>query len=89
MAKFTDAFTAPAIAAIVNENASNRIPYLGEGLFPRIQKSGLELKWFKQNLGLPVILKPSAFDANATIRSRQGLEVIDTEMAYFKEAMIV
>ncbi len=89
MPRFTDAFTAPAIAAIVNENASNRIPYLGEGLFPRIQKSGLTLKWFKQNLGLPVILKPSAFDANATIRSRQGLEVIDTEMAYFKEAMIV
>ena len=89
MARFTDAFTAPAIAAIVNENASNRIPYLGEGLFPRVQKSGLTLKWFKQNLGLPVILKPSAFDANATIRSRQGLEVIDTEMAYFKEAMIV
>lgn len=89
MARFTDAFTAPAIASIVNENASNRIPYLGEGLFPRVQKSGLTLKWFKQNLGLPVILKPSAFDANATIRSRQGLEVIDTEMAYFKEAMIV
>lgn len=89
MARFTDAFTAPAIASIVNENASNRIPYFGEGLFPRVQKSGLTLKWFKQNLGLPVILKPSAFDANATIRSRQGLEVIDTEMAYFKEAMIV
>lgn len=89
MAKFTDAFTAPAIAAIVEENASNRIPYLGEGLFPRIQKSGLNLRWFKQELGLPILLKPSAFDANATIRSRQGLEVIDTEMAYFKEAMIV
>lgn len=89
MAKFTDAFTAQAIAAIVNENPSNREPYLGEGLFPRIQKSGLNLRWFKQELGLPILLKPSAFDANATIRSRQGLEVIDTEMAYFKEAMIV
>lgn len=89
MAKFTDAFTAPAIAAIVNESASNRIPYLGEAFFPSVQKSGLSLKWFKSNLGLPVILKPSAFDANATIRSRQGLQVIDTEMAYFKEAMIV
>ena len=89
MARFTDAFTAPAIASIVNENASNRIAYLGEGLFPRIQKSGLNLRWFKQELGLPILLKPSAFDANATIRSRQGLEVIDTEMAYFKEAMIV
>lgn len=89
MAKFTDAFTAPAIAAIFNEAASNRIPYLGEGLFPRRQKSGLELKWIKSSKGLPVILKPSTFDTNATIRSRQGLEVIDTQMAYFKEAMIV
>jgi len=89
MAKFTEAFTAPAIAAIFNEVASNRIPYLGEGLFPRRQKSGLELKWIKSSKGLPVILKPSTFDANATIRSRQGLEVIDTHMAYFKEAMIV
>ena len=89
MGRFTEAFTAPAIAAVFNEVASNRIPYLGEGLFPRRQKSGLELKWIKSSKGLPVILKPSAFDANATIRSRQGLEVIDTEMAYFKEAMIV
>lgn len=89
MAKFTDAFTAPAIAAIYNEAASNRIPYLGAGLFPTRSKSGLELKWIKTSKGLPVMLKASAFDANAVIRSRQGLEVIDTEMAYFKEAMIV
>ena len=89
MAKFTDVFTAPAIAAIFSEVASNKIPYLGEGFFPTRQKSGLELKWIKSSKGLPVVLKPSAFDANAVIRSRQGLEVIDTEMAYFKEAMIV
>ena len=89
MAKFTDAFTAPAIAAIYTEAASNRIPYLGEGFFPTRFKSGLNLKWIKGSKGLPVILKPSAFDTNAVIRSRQGLEVIDTEMAYFKEAMIV
>ena len=89
MARFTDAFTAPAIAAIYTEVASNKIPYLGAGFFPTRQKSGLNLKWIKSSKGLPVVLKPSAFDANAVIRSRQGLEVIDTEMAYFKEAMIV
>ena len=44
MAKFTDVFTAPAIAAIFSEVASNKIPYLGEGFFPTRQKSGLELK---------------------------------------------
>lgn len=89
MGKFNDVFSSPVIAAVYNEAASNRIPYLGEGLFPAKQKSGLNLKWIKTSKGLPVSLAPSAFDVNTTIRSRQGMEVIDTEMAYFKEGMIV
>ena len=89
MGKFNDVFGSSVIAAVYNEVASNRIPYLGEGLFPAKQKSGLNLKWIKTSKGLPVSLAPSAFDVVATIRSRQGLEVIDTEMAYFKEAMLV
>jgi len=89
MGKFNDVFGSSIVAAVYNEVASNRIPYLGEGLFPAKQKSGLNLKWIKTSKGLPVSLAPSAFDAVATIRSRQGLEVIDTEMAYFKEAMLV
>jgi len=89
MAKLTDVFTSPAIAAVWTEAASNKQAYLGEGLFPSKQKSGLNLRWIKGSNGLPVILQPSAFDSVAPIRSRQGLEVIDTEMAYFKEAMIV
>ena len=89
MSRFNGVFTSPAIAAVYNEAASNRIAYLGEGLFPAQQKSGLNLKWIKSSKGLPVILQPSAFDVVAPIRSRQGLEVIDTEMAYFKEAMLV
>ena len=89
MAKLTEVFTSPAIAAVYNEVASNKLAYLGEGLFPAKQKSGLNLRWIKGSKGLPVMLMPSAFDSNAPIRSRQGLEIIDTEMAYFKEAMIV
>ena len=89
MAKLTDVFTSPAIAAVYNEVASNKLAYLGEGLFPARQKSGLNLRWIKGSKGLPVMLQPSAFDSNAPIRSRQGLDIIDTEMAYFKEAMIV
>ena len=34
MAKLTDVFTSPAIAAVYNEVASNKLAYLGEGLFP-------------------------------------------------------
>lgn len=89
MANFNDVFKSPAIAAVYKEAASNKIPYLGAGFFPAKQKSGLNLKWIKGSKGLPVSLAPSAFDVVAPIRSRQGLEVIDTEMAYFKEAMIV
>ena len=89
MGKFNEVFGSPIVAAVYNEAASNRIPYLGEGFFPAKQKSGLSLKWIKTSKGLPVSLAPSAFDVNAPIRSRQGLEIIDTEMAYFKEAMLV
>lgn len=89
MANFRDVFTSPAIATIYNESASNRIPYLGEGFFPAKQKSGLNLKWLTQTKGLPITLAPSAFDTVAPIRSREGFEVIESEMAYFKEAMLV
>lgn len=89
MANFRDVFTSPAIAAVYNEAASNRIAYLGEGLFPAKQKAGLNLKWLIQNKGLPITLAPSAFDTVAPIRSREGFEVIESEMAYFKEAYIV
>lgn len=89
MGKFNEVFSSPVVAAVYTEAASNRIPYLGEGLFPAKKKSGLELKWIKSSKGLPVSLAPSAFDVVAPIRSRQGFEIIDTEMAYFKEAMLV
>lgn len=89
MGRFNDVFTAPAIAAVWTEAGSNKIQYLGKGFFPVKQKSGLNLKWIKGSKGLPVSLMPSAFDSVAPIRSRQGLEVIDTEMAYFKEAMLI
>ena len=59
MSKFSDVFSSPVVAAVYNEAASNRIPYLGEGLFPAKQKSGLNLKWIKTTKGLPVSLAPS------------------------------
>lgn len=60
-------------------------PYLGEALFPRKQKAGLDLKWIKGNKGLPISLMPSAFDAQATYRDRIGVSAIETEMPFFRE----
>lgn len=81
--------TAKAIAFFHKNNPSNGIEYLGEGLFPTTQKAGLNLKWFVGSEGLPVSLKPSAFDTVSTIRSREGIKFSETEMAYFKESMLV
>lgn len=87
--KITDVYNSKAVAIVQNEVASNQIPYLGEGLFPTKKKMGLDLKWIKTSKGLPVSLAPSAFDTVSTIRSREGFKLEETEMAYFKESMLV
>ena len=78
-------FTPAAVAANWTETASNRIPYLGTGLFPARKKAGLDLSWLKGSRGLPVSLMPSAFDAKATFRDRIGLTKLETEMPFFRE----
>lgn len=84
-----DVFTSKAIAVAHEEAASNAIPFLGESFFPRAKKMGLDLKWIKTSSGLPVSLKPSAFDTKSTIRQRKGFATLESEMAYFKESMLV
>lgn len=84
-----DVYNAKAIALVQTEVASNRIPYLGEGLFPAKKKMGLDLKWIKTSKGLPVSLSPSNFDAVSTLRSREGFKMTETEMAFFRESMLV
>lgn len=82
-------YSAKAIASVVNEAASNKIPYLGEGFFPAKKKMGLDLKTILSAKGLPVALKPSAFDTVSTIRSREGVKITETQMAFFKESMLL
>lgn len=87
--KLSDVYSAQAIALTYTESASNKIPYLGAGLFPARKKMGLDLKWIKTSKGLPVTLKASAFDTVSTIRSREGIKIENTEMAFFKESMLM
>lgn len=81
--------SAKALSAFWNETVSNRIPYLGEGLFPAKKKMGLDLAWIKGYKGLPIALKPSAFDTKATVRDRIGVKKIETEMPFFRESMTI
>lgn len=84
-----DVFNARAIAMVHESVASNQLPYLGTGLFPPRKKMGLDLRWIKTAKGLPVSLSPSAFDTKSTIRSREGFEIAETQMAFFKESMLL
>lgn len=78
-----------SIALAATENASNNIPYLGLQFFPEEKRAGLDLKWVKTSSGLPVSLAPSNFDALPTIRARKGLKTEKTQMAFFREQMVV
>lgn len=88
----------PTIFDFVNANemvsywetlTKDRSPYLGETLFPAQKKLGLDLKWIKGSAGLPVVLKPSAFDAGAVPRPRIGFDRLTAEMPFFKESLYI
>ncbi len=87
--KLRDIFTAESIAANYTEAASNKIPYFGAGLFPAAKKQGLDLKWIKGYKGLPVSLAPSNFDSKSRFRDRVGVQLSETQMAFFRESMLV
>lgn len=78
-----------SIAQVATKDSSNQIPYLGLQWFPEAKKSGLDLKWIKTHKGLPVSLAPSNFDALPVLRARGGLKTEKTQMAFFREHIIV
>lgn len=67
----------------------DRPPFLGETLFPAQKKLGLDLKWIKGSSGLPVVLKPSAYDVGAIPRERIGFDRLSAEMPFFKESLYI
>lgn len=67
----------------------DREPYIGEELWPAQQKLGLDLKWIKGSKGQPVVLKVSAFDAQAVPRPRIGFERMYAQMPFFKESTYI
>ena len=89
MPKLSELFTAQIIAAYYTEAATNRVPYLGETLFPARKKNGLDLRWVKTHAGLPVSLNISSFDTKTEIRPREGFEILATSMPFFKEGMSI
>lgn len=85
----TDLFSAKKVAEVYTEAGSNKIEYLGKAFFSPKKKMGLDLSWIVGHKGLPVTLKASSFDTVSTIRTREGVSLTETQMAYFKESMII
>ena len=84
-----DLIKAPELTSYWEEHTQDMPPYLGEELFPADKKLGLKLDWIKGANGLPVVLKPSAFDVGAVPRPRIGFEKLSTQMPFFKESTYI
>lgn len=78
--------SATNLGMVWEETVVNRIPYAGERLFGTSKQYDLTLSMFKGSKGLPVALKPSTFDAKATLRPRIGISKLETEIPFFREA---
>lgn len=87
MKSIFDMITSQALASYYETVESNRIPFLGEVLFPADKKMGLKLEWIKGYDNLPIALMPSAFDTKPTLRDRGGVSSESTKMPFFREAM--
>lgn len=89
MPNIFDFVTAKEIGTYYQNNPNSSIPYLGATLFPPKKQFGLDISWIKGSSGLPVALMPSAFDTKATLRDRIGFSKVETEMPFFREAMLI
>lgn len=88
MLTIQDLISANAVAGYLNAQAeiNGTPPFLGEQLFPRRKKIGLELGWIKGYNRTPIALAPSGFDSKPTLRNRLGVTKINTQLPFFREA---
>ena len=82
-----DIVTPANISAYWDDTKANQSKYMGEMLFPHRKIAGLELNKIGGRAGLPVTLKASSFDTQATYRDRLGIEVTKSKMPFFRERM--
>ena len=87
--KVSDIASTNTLIATLTEAASNKIPYAGLAFFPADKKEGIDISQIRTAKGLPVTLNPSAPDTVSAIRSRKGFKLDKTQMAFFKESMLV
>lgn len=82
---FTNFITSSVVAANFNARKASQANYLHSALFPHKAKASIDLAFIKGSKGLPVTLKPSAFDAKATFRDRLPVKELKMQMPFFRE----
>lgn len=80
---------AKAIGEYVSTIAAADEPLLGATLFPSKKVMGLDLKWVKGYKRNAVALRPSALGARAFVRDRIGASIIQHEIPFFREKMVI
>jgi hypothetical protein len=63
--------------------------YTGETFFPTVYVPGMKISYLKDTTRLSVALRPSALDAEPTLRGRRGFEQITEELPFFREAFFI
>lgn len=85
--RIIDLVTPTNVLQYWDNTKANQTTYMGEMLFPATKIQGLELNKIGGRAGLPVKLKASAFDTQATYRDRLSIEVTKQKMPFFRERM--
>ena len=84
-----DIVTPGNVISYYDSRMANQDTYMGEMLFPATKQLGTELTKIGGRAGVPVELKASAFDVQATFRDRLSVETRTQTMPFFKEGMRV
>lgn len=87
MKSIFDIVTPGNIIEYWNATNADQSLYMGEKLFPVKKQAGIELSKIGGSAGLPVELKASAFDTQATYRDRLSIEVSKQKMPFYRERM--
>ena len=88
MQSIYDLVTAQAEASYW-ENLPNIETDAFEKYFPNKKQLGNKLSYIKGKNVIPIAIRPSSFDAKVMIRDRRGVDKVETELPYFKEALLV
>jgi hypothetical protein len=85
-----DAVSPRALATFITEaNDPLKPAAFGESLFPTSYVPGMSMSYIKDKTRLHVALRPSALDAEPTIRGRKGFQRVTEELPFFREAFFV